>query len=67
MATLSHSLYNMPWLAPRMDAMRAIRLSNKLFEQGYVKERLELSLKKFFLSIRVYYQTIRSSTLTNAS
>ena len=28
--------------------LRATRVSNKLFEQGYVKERLKSSLKKFY-------------------
>ena len=28
--------------------LRATRLSNKLLEQGYVNERLESSLKKFY-------------------
>ena len=28
--------------------LRATRLSNKLLEQGYVKERLKLSLRKFY-------------------
>ena len=30
--------------------LRATRLSNKLLEQGYVKERLKSSLRKFYLS-----------------
>ena len=28
--------------------LRAVRLSNKLFGQGYVKERLKSSLRKFY-------------------
>ena len=28
--------------------LRAVRLSNKLFGQGYVKERLRSSLRKFY-------------------
>ena len=44
------SLYGMPWLSPsyRCFILRATRLSNKLFEQGYVKERLKSSLMKFY-------------------
>ena len=50
MASLFRSLYGMPGLAPRMDVfiLRATQLSNKLLEQGYVKERLKLSLRKFY-------------------
>ena len=43
----------------------ATRLSNKLLEQGYVKERLKSSLRKFLWSIRGSYQTIWSFPLTN--
>ena len=41
--------------------LRATRLSNKLLEQGYVKERLKSSLRKFY---RGSYQTIWSFPLT---
>ena len=49
MASLFRNFYNMPGLAPRMDVLlRATRLSNMLLEQGYVKERLNSSLRKFY-------------------
>ena len=38
-----------PGLAPLMNViLRAMRLSNKLLGQGYVKERLKSSLRKFY-------------------
>ena len=50
MTSLSCSLYDMLGLAPRMNffILRATRLSNKLLEKGYVKERLKSSMKKFY-------------------
>ena len=45
MAFLSPSCYGMPGLA---HLLRAARLSYKLLEQGYVRERLKSSLKKFY-------------------
>ena len=50
----SLSIYDMTGLAPRMKCfiLMATRLSNKLLEQGYVKERLKLSVRKFYGSIR---------------
>ena len=51
MASLFRSLYGMPGLAPRIHGcfiLRATRLSSKLLEQGYVKERLKSSLRKFY-------------------
>ena len=48
MTSLFHILYDMPGPAPRMDFfLRGTRLSNKLLEQGYVKERLKSLLNKF--------------------
>ena len=50
MAFLSHNSSNTPGLAPLMNGffLRAMRLSNKLLGQGYVKERLKSSLRKFY-------------------
>ena len=49
-ASLSHSLYDMPGLAPCMKFLFGERhdFQNKLLEQVYVKERLQSSLKKFY-------------------
>ena len=46
MAFLSHNSSDTPGLAPFI--LRAVRLSNKLLGQGYVKERLRSSLRKFY-------------------
>ena len=62
-ASLSRSLYDMPGLAPRI--LRATRLSNKLLEQGYVKESLKSSIQEVLWSIQGSYQTIWSFPLTN--
>ena len=50
MAFLSHNSSDTPGLAPLMNVfiLRAMRLSNKLLGQGYVKERLKSSLRKFY-------------------
>ena len=45
--------------------LRATRLSNKLLEQGYVKERLKIVILDVLWSIRGSYQTIWSFPLTN--
>ena len=56
-------------LTPRIDVfiLRATRLSNKLLEQGYVKERLKSSLKEVLWSIRGSYKTIWSFPLRNVT
>ena len=48
MAFLSHNSSDTPGLAPECFILRAMRLSNKLLGQGYVKERLKSSLRKFY-------------------
>ena len=49
MAYLSHNSSDTPGLAPHeCFILRAMRLSNKLLGQGYVKERLKSSLRKFY-------------------
>ena len=49
MVFLSHNSSDTPGLAPLMNFfVRAVRLSNKLLGQGYVKERLKSSLSKFY-------------------
>ena len=50
MVFLSHSSYGMQGLAPLMNVfvLRAARLSSNLIRQGYVMERLKLSLRKFY-------------------
>ena len=40
--------YARAWYSYGCFILRATRLSNELLEQGYVKERLQLSLKKFY-------------------
>ena len=49
-AFLSHNSSDTPGLAPLMNVLflRAMRLSNKLLGQGYIKERLKSSLRKFY-------------------
>ena len=49
-AFLSHNSSDTSGLAPLMNVLflRAMRLSNKLLGQGYVKERLKSSLRKFY-------------------
>ena len=49
-AFLSHNSSDTPGLAPLMNVsfLRAVRLSNKLLGQGYGKERLISSLRKFY-------------------
>ena len=49
MTFISHNSSDTPWLAPLMNVLfwGLVRLSNKLLGQGYVKERLESSLRKF--------------------
>ena len=46
--------------------LRVTRLSNKLHEQGHIKERLKSSLKKCYGRYRGVLSTIWSSSLTNA-
>ena len=53
MAFLSHNSSDTPGLAPLNKSyecfiLRAVQLSNKLLGQGYVKERLRSSLRKFY-------------------
>ena len=50
MAFLSYNSSDTSGLAPLMNVLilRAVRLSNKLIGQGYVKERLKSSLRKFY-------------------
>ena len=50
MAFLSRNLSDTPGLASSYECfiLRAMRLSNKLLGQGYVKERLKSSLRKFY-------------------
>ena len=50
MASLFLSLYGMPGPCSSYGCfiLRATRLFNKLLEQGYVKERLKSSLRKFY-------------------
>ena len=50
MASLSCSLNDMPGNAPHMDVLfsRAMQLSNKLLKQGYLMERSNSSLRKFY-------------------
>ena len=48
MASLSHSLYDMPRLAPRMNVLFLGRPVFQItFEQGYVRKRMKWSLKNF--------------------
>ena len=50
MAFLSHNSSDTPWASSSYECfiLRAVRLSNKLLGQGYVKERLRSSLRKFY-------------------
>ena len=50
MVFLSHNSSDTPGLAPLMNvlSLRAVRLSNKLLGQRYVKEHLRSSLRKFY-------------------
>ena len=50
MASLFRSLYDMPGLASRMDVLSRGRRDFQIgfLEQGYVKERLKSSLRKFY-------------------
>ena len=49
MVFLSHSLYVMPGLAPHMDVLFWEQLNFPIsFSQGYVKELLKSSFRKFY-------------------
>ena len=65
MAFLSHNLSDTPGLAPPYECfiLRAMRLSNKLLGQGYVKERLKSSLRKFYGDLTKQYEVPLSRML----
>ena len=50
MAFLSHSSYDIPGLAPLINALflRAVRLSSKILGQGLARGRLKSFLRKFY-------------------
>ena len=64
MSSLFRSLYDMPGFAPRMDILRATRLSNKLSRIGIRQGTLEIVIEEVLWSIQGSYQTIWSFLLT---
>ena len=69
MAFLSHNSSDTPGLAPLMNVffLRAMRLSNKLLGQGYVKGTFEIVSKEVLWSVRGSYQTIWGPPLPNVT
>ena len=62
MAFLSRNSSDTPGLAPLMNVLfwGAMRLSNKLLGQGYVKERLKSSLRKSMVGTGILPNNMRS-------
>ena len=68
-AFLSHNSSDTPGASSSYECfiLRAVRLSNKLLGQGYVKERLRSSLRKFYGRYGGSYQTIWGPPLPNVT
>ena len=61
MAFLSHSSYGMPGACSFYECfiLKAVRLTSKLLEQGYVRERLKSSLMKFMVNMGISSNIIK--------